>query len=290
MMNKGLLKYIIPSLTLAVGIVFAAVGFSMGAKEAYINQLNLTNIEAVIASDNVASIDINIAYADLEISASNDVSDFEISAENISREYLNYSASNNILNLKYTTNKWYEIISVPGLTKKTGKIKITVPADKMFQDIQIKSGLGVTSVNYLTAENLYINCGSGNNSINSINADYIEITNGSGNISAENITSEELSFSGGSGKTDILNFQTEKANFNTGIGSMKLSGIIEGDSSIKCGIGNIKADLCGNKDDYSIYIPKGNAKINGKNSSETTSGKYNMDIIVGMGNIDINFK
>lgn len=289
-MNKRIIKYLIPSLTLAAGIAIAAAGFSMGAKEAYTKQLNLTNIDSVIPTDGVASLNIDIGYADFEITASNDVEGIELSAENISRDYLKYSTYNNILNLKYSINKWYEISSVPTLAKKESKITITIPADISLQDIQIKSGIGAMTVNYLSAENIYIDCGLGQNSFSTLNADYIEIIGSAGDTYAENFTCEHISISGKGGNTNILNFNTKKAEFTGSTGDMSLSGTISGNSRIKCGMGDIRAEIFGNIDDYSIYIPKGEAEINGKTMTGQTEGKYNMDIINGIGDVEINFR
>lgn len=289
-MKKGIWKYVVPSLTLAAGIVIAAAGFSMGAKETYMEQLNLTNIDSVIPTEGVASLNIEVDYADFEITASNDVEGIELSTENISRDYLKYSTYNNILNLKYTVNKWYEISSVPMLAKKAGKIKITVPADISLQDIQIKSGIGTMTVNYLTAENIYIDCGLGQNSFSTLNAGYIEINGNAGDNYAENLTSEHISLSGKSGSSKLLNLQTEKAEFTGGTGDISLSGVIKGDSRIKCGMGDIKAEIFGSIDDYSLYIPKGDAEINGKKMTGQTDGNYYMDIVTGMGDVEINFR
>lgn len=289
-MNKRIWKYLVPSLTLAAGIAIAAAGFSMGAKEAYTQQLNLTNIDSVIPTDGVASLNIEVGYADFEITASNDVEGIELSAENISRDYLKYSTYNNILNLKYSINKWYEISSVPTLSKKSSKIRITVPADIALQDIQIKSGIGEMTVNYLSAENIYIDCGLGQNTLSTLNADYIEINGSAGDTYAENLTSDHIYVAGKSGNTSMLNFQTDKAEFTGGTGDVSVSGVIKGDSRIKCGMGDIRADIFGNVNDYSLYIPKGEAEINGKKMTGQTEGKHNMDIVTGIGDVEINFR
>lgn len=289
-MNKKIWKYLVPSFTLAAGIIIAAVGFSMGAKEAYTQQLNLTNIDSVIPTDGVASLNIEVGYADFEITASNDVDGIELSAENISRDYLKYSTYNNILNLKYSINKWYEISSVPILAKKDSKIKITVPADISLQDIQIKSGVGKMTVNYLSAENIYIDCGLGQNNFSTLNADYIEINGSAGDTYAENLTSDHIYVAGKSGNTNILNFQTKKAEFTGSTGDISFSGAINGGSSIKCGMGDIRAEVFGNVADYSLYITKGETEINGKKMTGLTKGKYDMNIVNGIGDVEINFR
>lgn len=289
-MKGKIIKYIIPSVTFAAGIVLAATGLSMGAKKDYINKLNLTNIESVVPSDSVAGININVSFADLEITASNDAEDFEIRAENISRNYLKYSTSGNVFNLDYSTNKWYDISAIPFISGQTGKIHITVPAEVSIKDIQIKTGIGKSDISYLSAEKIYIDCGWGDNNLKAINAEQIEINTGAGDTSGEHIISESLSIDSGSGKTTISNLQTENAKIVTGAGDTKLSGIINGDSSIKCGMGDIDAELYGRLEDYSIYIPKGKAYINNTEFGGLTKGKYKMDITTGVGDVRINFR
>lgn len=289
-MSRKLLKNLILCIILTTGVIIAAIGFSMGAGADYKKLLNLTNIEAVMPAEGVATLNIDVAYADLEISASNDSEDFEIYAENIPRSYLKYSCSNNILSLKYSFNKWYEVSSVPIMLKSPGKIKIVVPAAVLLQDIQIRSGINALSVNYLTAENVYIDCGAGQNELNSINADFIDINGSSGDTSATNLSCRKLLFNGSSGDTNISNFSTKKAVFNTGTGSAVLSGIIDGNSTIKSGIGDIDAQFFGSVNDYHIKLLKGDVNINGKKTSGTDKGKHEMNITSGMGDINIKFK
>lgn len=290
MRKKRLLKYIIPSLTMILGIIIAVIGISVGAKEDYIKQLNLTDIQAVVDPDGIAGLDINITYTDVDIIASNDVDKIEINANNISRKYLNYSVSGHIFRLKYDFNKWHEMISIPGLVKQAGKIQIIIPADISLQDIQIKTGSGYNKIKYLTAEKIFIDCGLGNNNIECITSDYIEVNNGLGKVLAENISSDKISLSCGAGKADVKNFHSENAEIKVGMGELKLNGIIEGNSSIECGVGNVKAILYGDKNDYAFNIINGNINVNGKDISNNTEGKYNIDVECGIGNIDILFK
>lgn len=288
MRSKRILKRLIPLFTILIGATLVAVGFSIGAKEAYFTNLNLTNIDSVVESSGIAGIDVNVSIADLEIIASNDVKDFMISAQNISRSNLRYTVSDHILSLKYVNEKWYKAVEIPGLMRKDGKIKITVPADLPIKDIQIKSGIGKSSVKYLTAENVYINCGLGSNSFESIKANYIEIENNMGDIFAKDMNAKKIYVSCGDGQSDFQNIYSESAVIKNGMGDMTLSGAIEGDSRFECGLGDINAELYGCKDDYSIYAISGDIRINGRKAVQTTGGKYNMDVVGG--DISLDFK
>lgn len=291
-MNKKILKNIILFAVLIVGAITAAIGISMGAKNDYKKMLNMTDIYAMVPADGIVSLNIDVNCADLEITASNDVSGFEISANHIPRNYLKYTVSNNILNLKYSFNKWYEVSSVPILLKDKGKIKITVPADAPLQDIQIESGMNDSDISYLTAENIYLNCGSGDNVLNDINTKCIELYNGSGDTTAKNLNTDKLIFSGGRGKTDISNFQANKASFKTGSGDVSVIGNISGNSDIQSGIGDINAKIVGNAENYSVNVLKGKINVNGKEVSNTgneTDKKYKMDVSAGMGDVNISF-
>lgn len=290
MKKTRLFKYIIPLFTLISGIIIVVIGIILGAKDEYIKQLNLTNIQSVVDSNGIAGLDINISYADVEIIASNNVSQIEINAKDVSRKYLSYYTSNSLFVLKYDFNKWHEMISVPGLIKQIGKIQIIIPADFSLMDIQIKVGVGNNSIKYLSAEKIYIDCGVGNNNIDCITSDYIEINNGLGNVSAENITSDKIVVSCGTGKTDINNFHSENSEFKVGMGEIKLNGIIEGKSSLECGVGNIIATLYGNENDYSFNLLGRKIKVNNRYISQNTEGKYNIDVKRGMGDIDIIIK
>ena len=290
MINKKFLKYLIPSITLAAGIAMTIAGFAMGAKSDYINQLNVTSINSEISTSGIAGVNIDISYAELEISASNDTKNIKIDSENVARNYLKYSVSNNVLTLKYSTNKWYEASAIPLLSKKKGKITITVPADKSFQDIQIKSRTGDLSLNYISAGNIYIDCGMGNNSLNTINADYVEINGSTGNITAENISTDEISIYGKSGDICITNLDTKTAVVSDKTGDISLSGKIKGKSRFNGGLGDIKVCIYGKPDDYSIYVPKGKIIVNGEKTTGTSKGKYTMDVSKKMGDIDISFK
>lgn len=290
MKKTRLFKYIIPLFTLILGIIIVIIGIILGAKDEYIKQLNLTNIQSVVDSNGIAGLDINISYADVEIIASNNVSQIEINAKDISRKYLSYYTTNSLFVLKYDFNKWHEMISVPGLIKQMGKIQIVIPADYSLMDIQIKVGAGNNRIKYLSAEKIYIDCGVGNNNIDCLTSDYIEINNGLGNVSAENITSNEIVVSCGAGKTNIKNFHSENSEFKVGMGEIKLNGIIEGNSSLECGVGDIKAILYGNENDYSFNLLGGKIKVNKKYISQNTEGKYNINVKRGIGDIDIIIK
>lgn len=100
---KKKLKVIIPSAVLVVGIVLAVIGLAMGAKGDYVKSLELTDFEANVPSSGVFNLDINVSLADINIVCTNDVEEFNIKADNISKQFLDYSTTNNTFKLRYET-------------------------------------------------------------------------------------------------------------------------------------------------------------------------------------------
>lgn len=289
-MNSKLLKYLIPSLTLAGGIALIITGYTMGFSENYKEQMNISDIQSVVESDSIMTLDIDTDYANVEIVASNDVEDIEINASGISRDFISYSSSNNIFALDYPVNKWYENITVPMMTKNPGSIKITVPADLPLKDVEIRTGGFTSTIKYLSSENMYIDGGRGTTVIDTVEADYTELNGGTGDLSATNISTEKFSLSGGFGDIKLTNLVTEKGEFETGSGDVQISGIIEKDSSFICGFGDVTAKIFRHISNYSVYTGDDEILLNGKEFSGTTKGENNMDITTGFGDVSITFE
>ena len=289
-MKNKLIKYLIPSLTLAGGVALIITGYVMGFSADYKEQLNTADIQSVVKSDTIMSLDISTDFADVEIVASNDVENIEVKATNISRDFLNYSTSNNIFALEYPVNKWYENITVPMMSKNPGNITITVPAELPLKDVEIQTGGCTSTVKYLSADNIYIDGGRGDVVIDTIEAKYTELNGGFGNVGATNITTEKFTLSGGSGNITLTNLVTDKGEFDTGSGDVQLSGIIEKDSSFVCGSGDVTAKIFRHISNYSVYTGDDEILLNGKEFTGMTKGENHMDITTGFGDVSITFE
>lgn len=283
---KKKLKVIIPSAVLVIGIILAIVGLATGAKENYIKSLNLTNFEANISSSGVFNLDINVSLADLNIVSTNNIDEFNITAENISKQFLDYSINNNTFTLRYETKKWYQTTYIPGFLHKQGKINIYIPASIGFKDIQIKSKYGDSKISYLTAEQIFIDCGTGNGNITNLTCDYTEINNKSGDIKCVNIDADTADLKLKSGDAEFCNFVSESVKINNRFCDLTLSGVIKGNCDITCGMGNINMTLYGDESDYNFNVLNGEVIVNGDNDPQNHGGEYGFKVDCSMGKVN----
>lgn len=284
---KKKLKIIIPAVILIIGIVLAAAGLISGAKSDYIKSLELTDFEANVSSSGVMNLDISVSLADVNIICTNDVSEFSIKGENISKQFLDYSTGNNTFRLRYETKKWYHTTYIPGFLHKQGEINIYIPASIGFKDVQIKSKYSQSQMNYITAERIFIDCGTGNSNITNLKCDYAEIKNKGGDINCTNIdaTAADLIFK--SGNAVFSNFVSDSVKINNRFSDLTLSGVITGNSSLLSSMGDANITLYGSESDYNFEVVNGKVIVNDEKNPENNSGKYNFKIDSSMG--DVNF-
>lgn len=287
---KKKLKVIIPSAVLIIGIILAIVGIAMGAKENYIKSLNLTNFEANVSASGIFNLDINVSLADINIVCTNDIEEFNITAENISKQFLDYSTNNNTFTLKYETKKWYQTTYIPGFLHKQGKINIYIPASIGFKDIQIKSKYGDSKISYLTAEQIFVDCGLGNSNITNLTCNYTEIKNKRGDIKCMNIDADSADLKLKSGDAEFCNFVSESVKINNKFCDLTLSGVIKGNCGIKCSMGDINMTLYGNESDYNFKILNGEVIVNGDENPRSNGGEYDFKVDCSMGKVNFNIQ
>ena len=271
---KKKLKLIIPIIIFALGISLCIIGLAMGAVGDYKKNLELNDFEANIPVSNIFNLDINVPIADINIISSNDVNDFYISASNITKNFLEYSTTDNTLKLTYDTKKWYHTVLLPGYWNSDGLIEIYIPAKLNLKDVEISSEYGNTKVNYLTAERVFIDCGNGDNQIKNLTCDYTEINNKSGDINAMNIEANSVDLNFTSGNSVFTNFVSDSVIINNKRNNMQISGMIKGDSSIKTDSGDVNLTLYGEKSDYNFKVIDGDTTVNGKEANSNKDGKY----------------
>lgn len=283
---KKKLKVIIPSAVLVVGIVLAVIGLAMGAKGDYVKSLELTDFEANVPSSGVFNLDINVSLADINIVCTNDVEEFNIKADNISKQFLDYSTTNNTFKLRYETKKWYQTTFIPGFLHKQGKINIYIPASLNFKDVQINSRYGSSEISYITAERIFIECGTGSSSITNLTCDYVKINNKGENIKCMNVDAAAAALILKSGDAEFCNFVSESVKIENKFCDLTISGIIKGDCSIVCSMGDINATLYGNEYDYNFNVVNGNVSVNNRENPQNKDGKYYFKTDCSMGKIN----
>lgn len=122
---------------------------------------------------------------------------------------------------------------------KTANIRLTIPEDFTFDDLDIILGAGTIKTDKLTAENVDIEVGTGSLRIKSL------------------LALEESSYSIDTGELIIDELNAHDANINCGVGNLSASGSVTGDSYVTCGIGNVDLNIDGNEEDYNYHVDCG---------------------------------
>ncbi|MBQ8434533.1 MAG: DUF4097 family beta strand repeat protein, partial [Oscillospiraceae bacterium] len=215
-----------------------------------------------------------------------DVSDFSIVADDVTKDFIEYTTTNNTLKLRYETQKWYQTIFLPGYRKNIGTINIYVPAVLNLKDVEIKSGYGEMNISYLTAERIFIECNGEDNHIKNLTCQYAEINNNGGNVNGMNINAANADLNLISDTAVFSNFTTQSLVLNND-GDLKLSGMITGGSTFKSDGGDVNITLYGNKSDYSFTAIEGDVNVNGKEAVPDDKAQYLFEII---GDIEFDIK
>ncbi|MBQ3565771.1 MAG: DUF4097 family beta strand repeat protein, partial [Oscillospiraceae bacterium] len=239
---KKKLTIIIPCTVILIGIILIVTGLAKGALTDYKNTLELTDFEANVPSGSIYNLDVDVSLADINVICTNDVKDFNIKAENITKDFIEYTTSNNTLKLRYDTQKWYQTIFVPAYRENKGKIDLYIPAGIKLRDVEITAGYGELNVSYLTAERAFLSCKNGDNHIKNLTCDYTEINNDGANINGVNIDAKNADLNLDSDMAVFSNFITDSLILKND-GDLKLSGMINGDSSFKSDGGDVNITL-----------------------------------------------
>ena len=226
---KKKLKIIIPAIVIALGIILVITGLAKGALTDYKSTLDLSSFEAKLPVGNTYNLDI-------------DISDFSIVADDVTKDFIEYTTTNNTLKLRYETQKWYQTIFLPGYRKNIGTINIYVPAVLNLKDVEIKSGYGEMNISYLTAERIFIECNGEDNHIKNLTCQYAEINNNGGNVNGMNINAANADLNLISDTAVFSNFTTQSLVLNND-GDLKLSGMITGGSTFKSDGGDVNITL-----------------------------------------------
>lgn len=144
----------------------------------------------------------------------------------------------------------------------TPKVIIYIPEDKIFNSIDIKTGVNDSNIEYL-------------------NADKLEIEMGIGKYTINNIKAEKAKIKTGAGEADILASEIDTLKLEAGIGKLAIKSKITESAKINAGVGKVEIDLIGNEEDYRIDAKTGlgNFTIN--------NNKVHDNQIIGNGNVDI---
>ncbi len=262
---QKIIKYLAMALAIFLSVsivsgVVGALGFVFGF---FGNDAVSDNITTYAVTSDIHELKIEIGAADFTIEQ----------GENFSVEsnlkYLSVEDKNGMLRIQETKN-------FAG-TYKNALLRLYIPADTMFETVDISTGAGKFTVDYLCANHIDFELGAGEVTINTLIA----------NVQAE--------IEGGAGKITILDGALCNLDLEMGIGQLNLTSALRGGSSLHFGIGESNITILGKKDAYRLDIEKGigSITVDGKNVSNMEvlgNGSNPIQISGGVGSINIQFK
>lgn len=235
-------------------------------------ELKVVNLFYKTNKNDMQSFEIDKDIMDIDIELRNTELIVEVG------ERLKIETNNKKINIRQKEDK-IEITEKKDnvLTLIKGNIlKLTVPENYPFDEVEIDAGAGKVNITYLLAEELELNLGAGKVDIKNVT------------------TTDDTKINGGAGSINIKESLFKNLKLNLGVGTLKFASKVEGDSDIECGVGSSDIKLYGRKEDYKIKISTGVGEIiidgqKVKESSTCGTGKNKIDISGGLGNLNIGF-
>ncbi len=217
---------------------------------------------------NITNLDIDLSVCQLKIKKGNTL---KVDVSNVSDEF-KCEAKQNKLEIKDTKvirNFW-------GIHDTKSEVTIYIPETIILEEINMKTGVNETEIEYLNAENMRLEIGIGKCNIKELSAQYAKIKLGAGETVIHKAEMERLKLEGGIGKLAFKSKITEKA-------------------EIHCGIGKMELGLIGEKEDYQIKAETGlgNFKVAGQKVSDESvigSGDAIIEVEAGIGEMTIEFE
>lgn len=269
---QKIIKYLAIALAIAliVGIIATIVRvvssipltFKIGKNNSDSN--NVIETSSNIENDNIASLDIDIAYSNLTIRKGEHLkvesSNKDIQCKQDKKKIQIKEKDNNCF---FNNNKKEELI-------------VYVPENLQFDSVNINTGAGKVNIEILNTKVLKMDLGAGETSMKNINI------------------TESAKIDTGAGKVIIDSSKITDLKCDLGIGATEISAKLIGNTRIGTGVGNLKLDVVGIKEEYTTKINKGlgNVTIDKEKISDNKvvgNGENKIDIDGGVGNIKINF-
>lgn len=161
--------------------------------------------------------------------------------------------------------------------KNSSALRITVPKNYNFTDLNIVSDGGFINIENLKADSLSLQLKAGSLVLNDV------------------IVNDKLTIIGGAGTIDVTNGNVNNLNLNVGVGNCNISAILKNNNVIEAGVGQLNIELLDNIDDYKIKLTKGIGDITINNLKITDNntfgnGNKNISLTGGIGPISITSK
>lgn len=244
---------IIASGMIVLGILLVAIGFFSGAKLSIIKTEN--GLKAVGAEDRkheewvlkeFNSLEVDLADADIEVIPSNQ---YKLEIDRMEGSEITQQVKNNTLIIK-DKNSFPSItfsMNFSGAIQQT-KIKVYLPNDVDFENVNITSNFGDVKMEGMTTSNFVVHSNDGEVLLGDIKSTKLTIVNKFGDISASNVKADKLTIEINDGEADLSNMEiAENASLVNQFGDTNISEFISHGTKIESQDGdiNIKGKLAG---------------------------------------------
>lgn len=225
---------------------------------------NIIETSSDFENENVAFLDIDIAYSNLTIRKGESLK-VESSNKNIQCKQ-----DKQKIEIKERESNWFN-------NTKKEELIIYVPENLQFDRVSINTGAGKVNIEILNTKVLKMNLGAGETSMKNINI------------------TESAKIDTGAGKVNIKEAKINDLRCDLGIGATEISAKLLENTRIGTGVGSLKLDVLGKKEEYETKVNKGlgNVTIDEEKISDNEvvgNGENKIDIDGGVGEIKINFR
>lgn len=227
------------------------------------------------AAEKVHSMDIESLSSELVIEPWD--SDYiSVDYENIAEEYEIYM-DGGVLKIRCDQDWFVFGISVNG----PSRIRVQVPADKVWENIVVDTGSGSMAMTRLEAENVEVDSGSGSVRMLEVNSEELYVDSGSGSVNIAQSSMKECKVSSGSGSIKLTEVISEKAVLDNGSGSVTVKDSTLGETLTDTGSGSINFEEVTAED---LKVESGSGRVNflgelyGNCEFDTSSGSINLEI------------
>ena len=220
------------------------------------------DIKTYSVSSEIQSLEVKIYAADFTIKQGES---FSVESN---LKHLTVEAENGVLTIK-ETKKF-------GSTYTGAVLTLYVPADAVFEKVNITTGAGKLTVDSLSAATMNFELGAGEVSIDTL------------------IATSDIDIGGGAGKITISGGALHNLDLDMGVGQLNLTSALTGESDFDLGVGESNITVIGNKGDYKLDIEKGlgNITVDGTSVSNIKgqgNGNNSIEVNGGIGAINLNF-
>lgn len=228
-------------------------GFYFGRNGLYYNDSDCDKVLYYDASkENVENIDFAFAIGEISITTGDKMA---IHVENMFENAITSEVKDGTWYVKDSLREKGNVHS-----EYAPDIHIVLPANKIFDTIEIELAAGVVEAELLRAKEIVLEVDAGSMTVQQLYA------------------TECLELHNGVGELQLVSVQANNVTADNGIGSITIAGEITGKNNIKCGIGEVNIGLRGREDidfDYDVNCGVGEVVIG--NSKHYGMGKHHKE-------------